>query len=186
MDMNTDIDISKVRIKTSRMLLRPWRLTDLDDFYEYASVDGVGQMAGWQPHHNKQESLEILERFIKHKRTFAIEYNGKVIGSVGIEEYDEKKYPEFDDLNCREIGYVLSKDYWGNGLMPEAVRAVIRYLFEVVKLDVILCGHFMSNVQSARVQEKCGFRHYRYEIFENQFGKHDSETNILYRIDKNQ
>lgn len=181
--MNTEIDISKVRIRTKRLLLRPWKLTDLDDFYEYASVDGVGQMAGWLPHHNKQESLEILERFIKHKRTFAIEYNGKVIGSLGIEKYDEKSFPEFDDLNCREIGYVLSKDYWGNGLMPEAVKAVISYLFNVVKLDVILCGHYMSNTQSGRVQEKCGFRHYRYEIREDMLGKHDAERNAIFRKD---
>ena len=47
--MNTPIDISNVTLKTNRMIIRPWRQPDLDDFYEYASVDGVGQMAGWRP-----------------------------------------------------------------------------------------------------------------------------------------
>ena len=71
--MNVEIDISNVILKTKRLTLRPWKLSDLDDFYEYASVDGVGQMAGWQPHKNKEETLEILQNFIKEKKTFAIE-----------------------------------------------------------------------------------------------------------------
>ena len=161
--MNTPIDISNVTLTTDRLILRPWRLTDVDDLYEYASVDGVGQMAGWKPHENKEESLDILHRFIDGKKTFALEYEGKVIGSLGIEKYNEEKFPEFGDKQCREIGYVLSKDYWGRGLMPEAVQRVIQYLFEEVGLDVIFCGHFLSNHQSARVQEKCGFHHYAFE-----------------------
>ena len=51
--MNSEIDISNTILKTKRLILRPWRNEDLDDFYEYASVDGVGQMAGWLPHENK-------------------------------------------------------------------------------------------------------------------------------------
>ncbi len=60
--MNKEIDISNVTLKTERLLLRPWRLTDLDDFYEYASVDGVGQMAGWIPHENKEKSKQKIGR----------------------------------------------------------------------------------------------------------------------------
>ncbi len=48
--MNAFIDIGNVTLKTDRLLLRPWRLTDLEDLYAYASVDGVGQMAGGKPH----------------------------------------------------------------------------------------------------------------------------------------
>ena len=178
--MNANIDISNIVLKTKRLVLRPWRQEDLDDFFEYASVDGVGQMAGWTPHQNKEESQQILDSFIDHKKTFALEYDENVIGSLGIEEYDEVKFPELSDLNCREIGYVLAKDYWGKGLMPEAVKEVIRYLFENVKLDVILCGHFLNNKQSARVQEKCGFRHYAFGKYETRFGTvEDDETNIL-------
>ena len=46
--MNPEIDISNVILKTERLLIRPWRQSDIDDFYSYASVDGVGQMAGWK------------------------------------------------------------------------------------------------------------------------------------------
>lgn len=169
--MNKNIDISNTIIKTERLTLRPWCNTDLDDLYEYASVDGVGQMAGWMPHKNKEESKFILDMFISEKKTFALEYNGKVIGSLGIEKYHESELPEFDSKLGREIGYVLSKEYWGKGLMPEAVNAVIKYLFDEENLDFIVCGHFLDNDQSRRVQEKCGFVHYkltkhqtRYEI----------------------
>ena len=172
--MNKQIDITNTVLTTDRLTLRPWRESDLSDFYEYASVDGVGQMAGWNPHRNAEESKMILSRFIGGKHVFALEHQGKVIGSLGIEEYSEKNYPELDSLQGREIGYVLSKAYWGQGLMPEAVKAVIDWLFGEEKLDFIMVGHFDWNEQSRRVVEKCGF-HYikttkyktRYDTVEN-------------------
>ena len=66
--------------------------------------------------------------------------------------------------------------------MPEAVSAVIDYLFKQVGLDAILCGHFLSNKQSERVQEKCGFRHYAYGTYRTKFDTiEDDEANILTR-----
>lgn len=180
--MNAPIDISQIKLTTPRLILRPWKESDLQDLYAYASVDGVGQMAGWLPHKNMEESKEILTRFIEGKRVFALEYQGKVIGSLGIEQYHEKDYPELDSLRGREIGYVLSKAYWGNGLMPEAVSAVIRWLFRQEQLDFIIVGHFDHNHRSRRVIEKCGFRYNkttkyttRYHTVEN------SMEYILYR-----
>lgn len=175
--MNKPIDISGTVLKTNRLILRPWTLDDLNDFYEYAKVDGVGQMAGWLPHESKDASLEILKSFIAGKKTFALEFNGKVIGSLGIEKYKEAHAPEYDSLQGREIGYVLSKEYWGQGLMPEAVNEVIRYLFEEEKLDVIFCGFFKRNRQSARVQEKCGFRFYKEVLHTTRYGTQE-ETNM--------
>ena len=178
--MNAKIDISNVMLKTDRLILRPWALEDLDDFYEYAKVDGVGQMAGWLPHENKEKSLMILNMFMEEKKTFAIEYKGKVIGSLGIEEYNENELPEYNDKLGREIGYVLSKDYWGLGLMPEAVKEVIRYCFNELKLDFLVCCHFTDNNQSKRVQEKCGFYHYKLVKHETRYGiVKDSWLSIL-------
>ena len=100
--MNPEIDISNVILKTERLLIRPWRQSDIDDFYSYASVDGVGQMAGWKPHESKEESKIILDMFISHKKTFALEYQGKVIGSVGIEKYNETHFPEFEKAKGKD------------------------------------------------------------------------------------
>ena len=167
--MNKEIDITNVVLTTPRLTLRPWRETDLRDFYEYAKVDGVGQMAGWVPHRSMEESGAILSAFIAGKKVFALEHQGKVIGSLGVEPYREDNYPELADLQGREIGYVLSKDYWGQGLMPEAVRAVIRWLFREEGLDFIICGHFVWNDRSRRVIEKSGFRYMKTVDFETRF-----------------
>ena len=186
--MNADFRIHGAIIETDRLILRPFQETDLDDFYEYASVEGVGEMAGWKHHENKEESKKILDLFIKEDKTFAIclKSNQKVIGSLGIEKYGmEKELTEFQDYKGREIGYVLSKDYWGKGLMPEAVRKVIEYLFNELNYDFLLCAYFTFNNQSKRVQEKCGFKPYRKLIMKTSFNtKEESILNLLINPNK--
>lgn len=162
--MNAEFKIEGKTLTTDRLILRAFRQSDLDDFYEYASVDGVGEMAGWKHHESKEETARILNSFIEGDKTFAIvlKENNKTIGSLGIEKYGmEGALTEFYGYRGREIGYVLSKAYWGRGLMPEAVGAAIKYLFEEVDLDFLLCGYYLFNKQSKRVQEKCGFKPYR-------------------------
>ena len=167
--MNAQIDITGIRLTTERLVLRPWQEDDLDDFFAYASVDGVGQMAGWKPHKDMEESKNILSHFIRGKHIFALEHNGKVIGSLGIEQYSEDLHPELSALRGREIGYVLSKKFWGQGLMPEAVEAVIRYLFETEGLDFITVGHFVQNSRSRRVIEKSGFQYVKTAPYETRY-----------------
>ena len=179
--MNAVIDISRVTLKTERLFLRPFQKKDAADLFAYASMPGVGPMAGWKPHESIQESEERIDHFIAEKKTFALEYQGKVIGSLGIEVYNEKEYPdaELKPLRGREIGYVLSQDYWGLGLMTEAVREVLKYLFTVEQMDFVTCGHFAKNRRSARVQEKCGFRFYGVAPYETQMGAMETSVNSL-------
>lgn len=187
--MNKEIDITGIIIKTKRLILRPFCQDDLFDFYEYAKVDGVGQMAGWLPHKNLEESKEILDMFIEGKNQFAIVYNNKVIGSIGIEKYNEKELDELSSLQGREIGYVLAKDYWNQGLMSEAVDGVIEYLFEKIKLDFVVGGFFKRNSRSKRVQEKNGFEFYKDTIYETRYGTKEESiymilTKEVYRTKK--
>ena len=187
--MNANFKINGIVIETQRLILRPFKQSDLDDFYEYASVDGVGEMAGWKHHESKDESQSILDLFINEDKTFAIvlKENNKVIGSLGVEEYGmEEALSEFYEYQGREIGYVLSKDYWGKGLMPEAVKAVIDYLFNVQKLDFLTCGYYEFNNQSKKVQEKCGFKPYRKLVMETRLGtKEQGILNLLVNPNKN-
>ena len=85
----------------------------------------------------------------------------------------EDRLTEFDGYKGRELGFVLGKAYWGQGFMPEAVRAIMNYLFNELDLDFLLCGHYDFNEQSKRVQEKCGFKPYR-KLLKNaaQKGRH--------------
>ena len=181
--MNAIFKLDGLVLETERLILRPFKQSDLDDFHEYASVEGVGEMAGWKHHETKEHTQLILDKFISNDKTFAIvlKENNKLIGSLGIEEYGmEEKLSEFFNYNGREIGYVLSKDYWGKGIMPEAVKTVIDYLFNVKNLDFLTCGYYDFNIQSKRVQEKCGFKPYRKLVIETKIGtKEQSILNLL-------
>ena len=181
--MNAKFNVDNKRIITERLILRPFKKSDLDDFFEYASVEGVGEMAGWPHHKSIEESERILDSFIKEDKTFAIYHkqDGRVIGSLGVELYGlEDKLTEFEGYLGREIGFVLSKDYWGRGLMTEAVNAVIDHLFSELDYDFLLCGHFDYNVGSLRVQQKCGFKPYRSLVMDTQMGTKEQGTlNLL-------
>lgn len=187
--MNATFKINGKVLETQRLILREFKEEDLTDFYEYASVDGVGEMAGWSHHENIETTKEILNSFIKDNKVFAIVYkeNNKVIGSLGVEKYGmEDKLDEFKNLYGREIGYVLSKDYWGKGIMPEAVKCVINYLFDECNLDFIICGYYLFNNQSKKVQEKCGFKPYRSLMMDTKRGtKEKGILNLLLNPKKN-
>ena len=187
--MNADFKVNGLQIQTKRLILRSFVPSDLDDFYEYASVEGVGERAGWKHHESKQKSEQKLNDFIKEDKTFAIvlKENNKVIGSLGVEKYGmEEALTEFNSYKGREIGYVLSKDYWGKGIMPEAVKAVIDYLFHDFNLDFLLCGYYDYNNQSKRVQEKCGFKPYRKLIMDTRLGTSEPGVlNLLINPNKN-
>lgn len=181
--MNAEFHINNKMIETKRLILRPFQESDLNEFYEYASVEGVGEMAGWHHHQTIDKTKEILNSFIKEDKVFALvlKENNKVIGSLGIEKYGmEDRLTEFNDYQGREIGYVLSKNYWGKGLMPEAVKGVIDYLFNELDLDFLICGYYNFNNQSKRVQEKCGFVPYRELITKTRMDTEEQVTlNLL-------
>lgn len=170
--MNIEVDISKECIFTKRLALRPFRMSDLHDFFSYASIDGVGELAGWSHHEDISESKAVLFAYMKDKRTFALEYQGKVIGSLELRLYDEKRLSELAPYRCLELGCVLSKDYWGKDLMLEALKAVIAYCFDTLSVEIIIGEYLSYNYQSLRLQEKLGFIHYK------QYAYHNAEMNL--------
>lgn len=148
-------------LETDRLLLRHWRKDDAEDLFAYAQDERVGPMAGWSPHKNVDESRDVIGFFQSDGDTYAIEWKktGTVIGGIGL--HDRRPDEKLRHVPQREIGYVLSPVYWGKGIMPEAVNAVIRHGFEDMNLDIIWCGHFDFNNNSRRVVEKTGFRYLR-------------------------
>lgn len=152
-------------MKTRRLIIRGFKESDLDDFYEYARVKDVGEMAGWKPHSSKEVSRSILNQFINNPEVFAIEERAthKMIGSIGLHD---KPFDEHDSTyRQRELGYVLSKDYWNRGLMSEATRRIIRYAFNDLKLDRITVAHFIDNARSQAIINKLGFTFVKYDTY---------------------
>lgn len=143
------------RLETKRLILRPWADGDLEDLYEYARDPRVGPVAGWPAHQNRGESLAIIHTVFAAPDVYAMELKagGKVVGSVGFTDRHRAELPGPDD----EVGYCLNPAYWGQGLMPEAVREILRHGFTRLGLQTIWCDHYEGNEKSKRVIEKCGF-----------------------------
>ena len=158
--MDVIINVTEINIETDRLTLRSWRESDLDDLFAYASVPGVGEMAGWLHHENIDTSKQILRSFIDKKEVFVFYHktDRRVIGSLGLHRSWANEDDRYKDLKVKEIGYILSKEYWGQGLVPEAVNAVMDYCFAKLGVEAFTCGHFKENNQSRRVIEKCGFK----------------------------
>ena len=158
--MDIKVDFTDLVIKTDRLILRAFNDNDLEDLYAYAKTPGLGEMAGWPHHKSIEDSKEVLERFKKNKDVLAIEKEGKVIGSIGLHPVDSEFYKEFEDKKGKEIGFVLSEDFHRQKIMTEAVKALMKYAFEVLGLDYISAGYFRGNFKSRWFQQKLGFNYY--------------------------
>ena len=180
-NMNAEINISNVILETDRLILRAWEITDLDDFFEYASVEGVGEKAGWEHHKSKDKSLEILKMFMEEKKVFAIvlKENQKAIGSIGIEELGEELDKDLDNLSGRELGYVLNKDYWNKGIMTEAVSKVVDYCFNTLKLNFLMASYFNHNIASKKVLENLNFKFYKDIIIETGYNNIKEKSTLM-------
>lgn len=144
-------------LHTDRLILRSWEEKDAEDLYKYASHPEVGPIAGWPVHTSVENSREVIRDVLSAPDTYAmvLKETGHPVGSIGlmVGEASNLRVPD----NEGEIGYWIGVPYWGQGLVPEAVRAIMRYGFEDKQLDKIWCGYFEGNTKSKRVQEKCGF-----------------------------
>lgn len=142
-------------LETSRTILRPFTEADAADVYAYCKDPRVGPIAGWKPHESIEESREIIRTVFSGPDAFAVvdRETGHVIGSVGFVHHGTA----WDGEKSLAIGYALSPDRWGRGLMPEVVAELLRYGFEELGLEEIWCTHYQENSQSRRVIEKSGF-----------------------------
>lgn len=147
-----------MEIQTERLVLRPWRESDAEALFRYASDPDVGPRAGWPPHRTLEESLTVIRDIFSKDHTWAIELKetGEAIGCMGYYLYGESNIPIGE--NEAEIGYWVAKPYWNRGLCTEALRAMIDYGFNVKGFEVLWSDFFVDNPASGRVMEKCGFR----------------------------
>lgn len=145
-------------LETSRLLLRKIRLSDAADIFAFASDPAVARYTTWPPHPTVAATeafvRELLQRYadglispwgVVHRA------NGKLVGSCGF-AYVMAWHGR------AEIAYALSQPYWGQGLMPEAVRAVLAFGFETLQLNRIEARCELDNHASERVMQKVGMQ----------------------------
>ena len=144
-------------LKTDRLILRPWQEGDAEDLYKYASDPDVGPPAGWPPHTDIENSREIIRAVLSVPETYAVclKEDGRPIGSIGIKTGDNTDMTDREDEG--ELGYWIGKPFWGQELIPEASRELLRHAFEDLGMARIWCGYYEGNIKSRRVQEKLGF-----------------------------
>jgi RimJ/RimL family protein N-acetyltransferase len=145
-------------METDRIILRPWRDSDAEVLYRWASDPDVGPRAGWAPHKSVEESLEIIRTVFNDAfHTWAIELKatGEAIGAMGYGPSCECNLPvrEGEPL----IGYWVAKPYWNQGICTEALRLMLDHIRETTDIQSLISGHFVDNPASGRVMEKCGF-----------------------------
>ena len=146
-----------MELTTERLILRSFREDDVQALYDYSKDEPVGRNAGWKPHESLQESDDILHLvFLDQPSVWAIERrsDGRLIGSIGLITDCARQYG-----SARSLGYALGVGYWGRGYMTEAVRAVVRFGFDRMGLDLISATCYPDNPGSRRVLEKCGFQY---------------------------
>lgn len=150
-------------IETDRLILRPWRESDAESLYRYAKDPDIGPIAGWPVHTSVENSREIIRGVLSAEGTFAVvlRETGEAIGSIGlmVGAASNLGLPASES----EIGYWIGRPFWGQGLIPEAARELMRYAFEERSIETLWCGYFDGNEKSRRVGEKLGFRHVRTE-----------------------
>ena len=147
-------------LETERLILRPWEESDAEELYKYASNPKVGPIAGWPVHTSVENSREIIKGVLSAPDTYAVVLKETLqpVGSIGLMtgKTSNLRLPDTEG----EIGYWIGVPYWGQGLIPEAVRELMRYSFEDKNLEKLWCGYFDGNTKSKRVQEKCGFKYH--------------------------
>lgn len=146
-----------IKIVTDRLVLRRFKMEDADAMYRnWASDDEVTKYLNWPTHTSVSVTRAVLEEWIQNYSNpnyynWAVELKeiGEPIGSLALVRYDEK-------TASAHIGWCMGKRWWGQGIMPEAARAVLHYLFNEVGFNRLASKHDRENTKSGRVMQKIG------------------------------
>ncbi|QGM30232.1 GNAT family N-acetyltransferase [Bacillus sp. N3536] len=143
-------------LETERLILRKVTIEDIQDMYLYGSDEEVSKYVTWNTHETISDTKGFVE-FVLNK------YKNKQVSPWGIECKENGKFIGTIDFvwwqpnnKTAEIGYVISKDYWGKGLTSEVAKEIIKFGFEKMNLVRIQARCDVENIGSARVMEKAG------------------------------
>ncbi len=145
------------RMETGRLLLRRFTMEDAALMYKnWASDDNVTKYLTWPTHADVSVTRSVLEHWLSeyHEPDFynwCIELKeiGEPIGNLSVVSHDDK-------TASAALGWCIGARWWSRGIMPEAGKAVLQYLFQEVGFNRIIAGHDVENRRSGRVMQKLG------------------------------
>ena len=161
-------------IKTSNLILRPWRKSDAQCLYHFAKNPNIGPIAGWPPHESVEDSLNIIRTVFSKRETYAVVKDDIPIGCVGLLFHPDTNH--WWGEGAVELGYWIAEEYWGNGYAFEASDAIIKRAFDELGVSEIYASYRIGNDQSKRVLEKLGFEYYTELVNENYLGEFFEEV----------
>lgn len=173
-----------MEFQTDRLIIRPWCDGDAESLYKYAKNPLVGPMAGWPVHTSVENSAEIIKNVLSADETYAVclKRDNKAIGSIGLIPPAQEQEKVTDKEI--EIGYWIGVPYWGQGLIPEAIKCLQKHTFEDLGYTAMWCGYYDGNEKSKRCQEKCGFTYHHTEYDKPCELMGDVRTEHFTRIEK--
>ena len=168
-------------LRSNRILLRKLSLEDVNDIFEFTSLEDTSQGLSWDPHQDINRTREFLQSILdKYKNNlpsqWAIELidRKKVIGIGGFISY-------FEEHHKGEIAYVLSPHCQGKGYMTEALKMVFQFGFNEMKLNRIEAKCETDNFASEKVMQKLGMR-FEGCLFDYLFRKGKARSYKFYSI----
>ena len=150
----------KTAIQTSRLTFREFTADDFDAVHAYASDPAVTRYTAFGPNTPEQTkgflqlaSAQAAEVDRGHY-TFALVHKqtSKLVGSCGLVRSDTNG-PQYG------FGYVLHKDWWGQGLASEATAALVKFGFDELRAHRLWAHVFLGNTASEKLVQKLGFRY---------------------------
>lgn len=149
------------RIETDRLILRRYVIEDADAMYKnWASDSEVTKFLTWQPHSSVDVSRSIIENWLKeysdkkyYQWAIVLKANGnEPIGDISVGQMNE-------DISMVHIGYCLGRAWWRRGIMSEALKAVMDFMFDTVEVNRVESRHDPMNPNSGKVMQKCGMKY---------------------------
>lgn len=145
------------KLETERLILRQFKIEDYVELYNnWACEDAVTKFLTWQTHTNQYVTKSVLADWIpkyenKDFYNWAIELKeeNRLIGNISVVSLREETLSAI-------LGYCMGSKWWGKEIMPEAGKAVLKYLFEEVGFNRIAANHDKNNPKSGRVMQKIG------------------------------
>jgi len=138
-------------LASERLILRPFKLEDAEDMFEFTS-DAETTKYIYEPHKDINKTLNVLANYyIKEaigKYAVVLKESKKLIGIVEFRVHEDNK--------SGELGYTLSRHYWGKGYMTEACKLLLDLAFNTLQLERVFAGHELNNSASGKVLLRLG------------------------------